>query len=486
MHYTSREHKCTSRCKPHICKPLGEATIRKIHFIISGAYKRAIRYEWISFNPVLLAETPEAPPPDPQPPTAEQAAALVNEAWRWGFGPFMWLAMVTGARRGEMCALRWEHLHVRHAQYGPHDCVEAGCQWSLHIRRAIGQDGKEFWEKDTKQHQIRMVALDIQTVAILTDLRDRAERIARMLGIELASDAFIFAKSPDGQTPYLPESMSKRYARIAKRLKLNTTLKSLRHFSATELIAEGVDIRTVAGRLGHSGGGTTTLKVYAAFLSARDQHASTVLMHRMPAKPQPVLVSIDRGLADPQTPFETVAAELFCAMLDGAYPPGTPLPSVKELALAHSVSMSTAQRAMTVLKDKGVIKATSGTRAVAMPIDETDPAVIALREHRGGSLATLDSARAPSANDPRQPPTSAAEPSAVGSPAALDLELLRMDVPVRKLWTEADPGNFVQLRKLMESAVKRIDGDLSRIDEYELTIRRAGEPQVIRTLVVAA
>lgn len=54
----------------------------------------------------------------PQPPTADQAATLVNEAWRWGFGPFVWLAMTTGARRGEMCALRWEHLHARHGTSG--------------------------------------------------------------------------------------------------------------------------------------------------------------------------------------------------------------------------------------------------------------------------------------------------------------------------------------------------------------------------------
>jgi DNA-binding transcriptional MocR family regulator len=210
-------------------------------------------------------------------------------------------------------------------------------------------------------------------------------------------------------------------------------------------------------------------------------------MNRMPAKPQALLDPVDRGLADPQTPFETVAAELFCAMLDGAYPPGTSLPSVKELALAHGVAVSTAQRAMMVLKDKGVITGTSGTRAVALPIDETDSAVTALREHRGGSLARLDASQAsPTGDQGQQAADATMESSETGRPAALDLELLRMDVPVRQLWTEADPGNFVQLRKLMESAVKRIDGDLSRIDEYELAIRRAGEPQVIRTLVVAA
>jgi hypothetical protein len=35
-------------------------------------------------------------------------------------------------------------------------------------------------------------------------------------------------------------------------------LHSLRHYSATELIAAGTDVRTVAGRLGHGSGGATT------------------------------------------------------------------------------------------------------------------------------------------------------------------------------------------------------------------------------------
>jgi len=52
---------------------------------------------------------------------------------------------------------------------------------------------------------------------------------------------------------------------MATKLKLRSTrLHSLRHYSATELVAAGVDLRTVAGRLGHGSSGATTLKVYAA------------------------------------------------------------------------------------------------------------------------------------------------------------------------------------------------------------------------------
>ena len=44
--------------------------------------------------------------------------------------------------------------------------------------------------------------------------------------------------------------------------------------------AAGVDIRTVAGRFGHSGGGSTTLRTYTAFVHEADQRAATALASR--------------------------------------------------------------------------------------------------------------------------------------------------------------------------------------------------------------
>jgi integrase len=54
------------------------------------------------------------------------------------------------------------------------------------------------------------------------------------------------------------------------------TLHSLRHFSASMLIASGRDVRTIAGRLGHSDA-TTTLRVYAHMVDGRDQDAADFL-----------------------------------------------------------------------------------------------------------------------------------------------------------------------------------------------------------------
>jgi integrase len=75
---------------------------------------------------------------------------------------------------------------------------------------------------------------------------------------------------------------------MAARLGINTHIHALRHYSATELIAGGADIRTVAGRLGHGGGGTTTLRVYAAWVSEADQRAANMLGPRMPRRPRPI------------------------------------------------------------------------------------------------------------------------------------------------------------------------------------------------------
>jgi site-specific recombinase XerD len=70
------------------------------------------------------------------------------------------------------------------------------------------------------------------------------------------------------------------------KLGISTHLHAIRHYSATELLASGVDLRTVAGRLGHSSGGATTLKVYAAWVARADQQASELLAARLPA-PRP-------------------------------------------------------------------------------------------------------------------------------------------------------------------------------------------------------
>jgi integrase len=94
--------------------------------------------------------------------------------------------MVAGNRRGELCGIRWRHLDLS--------------KGVLHIERAIGQCGSLTWEKDTKNDADRRIVLDRETVLLLTEHRERCALRARAIGVELAGDAFVFSRDPDGAT----------------------------------------------------------------------------------------------------------------------------------------------------------------------------------------------------------------------------------------------------------------------------------------------
>jgi integrase len=256
----------------HVCRGLSASSVRQVLWILSGAFDKAVRWKWIALNPAHQADKPALPHPDPRPPSAADASRIVTEAWRdpdWG--TFVWCAMTLGARRGELCALRWRNVDL------------ANNVVTLRHAIAVGPD-RQLVERSTRTHQQRRVVLDDETVQVLADHRRLRHERVHALGVELSPDAFVFSTAPDGSTFPLPDTMTQRYDRLAKRLGIDSHLHALRHYSATELIAAGTDIRTVAGRLGHGGGGSTTLRVYAAWLSEADQRAASVLSGRMPAR----------------------------------------------------------------------------------------------------------------------------------------------------------------------------------------------------------
>ncbi|MGH3783709.1 MAG: tyrosine-type recombinase/integrase, partial [Pseudonocardiaceae bacterium] len=266
----------------------------------------------------------------------------LNAAWtdpEWGL--LLWLTMITGSRRGEVSALRWRHVDAERAV--------------LWIHRSNAQTKAGIKEKETKTGQRRQVALDPYTIELLTEHRKLWEQRCAALGCALDPDAFLFSPAPDASMPHAPRAISQRYRRMAIKLKLRSTrIHSLRHYSATELVAAGVDLRTVAGRLGHGSGGATTLKVYAAWVAEADQRAAATMASIMP---RPVALQQARG------PYETIAASLRDDIRTGRLKPGDQLPTVAELAVAHTVAVGTAHRAMSLLKEEHLIDVTRGRRA---------------------------------------------------------------------------------------------------------------------------
>ena len=241
------------------------------------------------------------------------------------------------------------------------------------IRRAIYKDDQgALGEKDTKTHQLRRVVLDAQTVDVLREHRARCQEHGHALGIELVDGGYVFSAVPDGSEPLRPDTVTQRYKRMTGRLGIDTTLKSLRHYSATELMMAGVDIRTIAGRLGHGSGGATTLRVYAAWTAEADQRAAATLSARMPARRR--LSSVPTAISRNRVPLLTSQS---LPVPTGRLPrtseertprapfgPGDHLPTVKELAARYGVAVGTAHRALDLLSAASLVRVSCGRRAI--------------------------------------------------------------------------------------------------------------------------
>jgi integrase len=246
-------------------RPMAPATVRQVHAILRRALDQAARWGWIFANPAALASPPRLSAADIRPPTPGEVSRFVEAAYEADpdLAVLLWLAATTGARRGELCALRWSSVDLEAAEL-------------VIVRNLIQRDG-QLIEKDTKTHAARRIALFDDSLALLTEHRVRCAQRSEACGVALPGDAYVFSFDPAGRQPMHPDSVTHRFSRLTRQLGLRTRLHDLRHYAATQLIAGGVDVRTVSGRIGHAGGGATTLRVYTHFQAAADRRAAELL-----------------------------------------------------------------------------------------------------------------------------------------------------------------------------------------------------------------
>jgi integrase len=243
---------------------LGAQSIRHVHALIRRLLNQAVKWNWITVSPAGKASPPRVIRKEMRLPTADavvRVLALADERDP-DFGCFLRLAVVTGARRGEVCALRWTDID------GP----------SLHISRSVfGSREEDLQEKDTKTHATRRITLDQRTLEALEAQKARSRGRSASCGVKLARDAFLFTGEPDGSVPWRPGRVTLAFRRLCDEAGIEPVrLHDLRHFAATQMLAAGVPVRTVAGRLGHANA-ATTLNVYAHVLESSDEEAASVL-----------------------------------------------------------------------------------------------------------------------------------------------------------------------------------------------------------------
>ncbi|HVL94160.1 MAG TPA: tyrosine-type recombinase/integrase [Acidimicrobiales bacterium] len=156
--------------------------------------------------------------------TEVQAILAAAEAYDLRVSAFVRTVAATGARRGEVCAIRWSDVDW-----------QAG---SVRIDEAVinAKGGAQVKGPKTRA-SIRLIALDAGTVDVLADLRADRERLAATCDVDLAPDGFVFATDPTGVAPPHPDGLSHAFVRVRRRagVAADVHLHSLRHFQSTVL-----------------------------------------------------------------------------------------------------------------------------------------------------------------------------------------------------------------------------------------------------------
>ena len=215
--------------------------VRDVHVILSGALGMAARWGWIPFNPALMARPAAGkgksrPVPTPQQ-VRELFGALTDEP---DFAVFLRLSTTAGLRPSEICALRWLDLDL--------DAATVSINGSVVTVKSLS---RKYARKDPKStHGERLLALDATTVEALRAHQARCEQLAGQFDGRLDPQAYVFARTPDGRTPLRPDTVSKRFTALVRRLGHDYTLYGLRHFMATQLGAVA-EAGTVRERMGH-------------------------------------------------------------------------------------------------------------------------------------------------------------------------------------------------------------------------------------------
>jgi integrase len=244
---------------------LSPQTRRHIHRVLHGALARAVELRLLSRNPAAAFKKRLARVERHEMVvlSAEQSVLLLKAIkHRRIYWPVL-LALATGARRGEILAIRWRHIDL---DGGLLQIVE-----SMEHTRAGGLRFKP--PKSGKHRAITLPGFAIEELR--RRRREQAEELLR-LGVRLDGGTLVCGRA-DGEL-MLPSSLSHEWNKVAGKIEgvPRVRFHDLRHSHATALLANGVPLKVVSERLGHSTI-TLTADTYAHVTAAMQEDAAQKL-----------------------------------------------------------------------------------------------------------------------------------------------------------------------------------------------------------------
>lgn len=239
---------------------LSAQTVKHHHRVLSQALHQAVRWRVLHSNPCDHAD-----PPRP----AHREMRIIDEA---GAGALLsaldgsplqipvLLALTTGMRRGEILALRWQDLDLDRG--------------ALSINRTLEETETDLAVKEPKTERSRRT-IALPGLAVEALRRHRAQQAEQRLkaGPAYAADRDLVCCRADGEL-LSPRSVSKAFAKLARKRGLKLRFHDLRHSHISHLLAAGVHPKVASERAGHASV-SITLDVYSHVVPGMQEDAAS-------------------------------------------------------------------------------------------------------------------------------------------------------------------------------------------------------------------
>ena len=239
--------------------PLAPASKTKLKSAFSVLYSHAIRYEWLTFNPISKVRTSSKRLREKDVLSPAEFQALLEQLSVRDRAMVL-LAGSTGLRRSEMIALTWTDVNTLTLEVN----VLRSC-----VRNRFGDTKTECSRRPVPLHPLVLAAL----------LEWKEESLYK-------KDAdFLFPSIRlNGEKPLSPDSLLKRSIRPALQragiVGKQIGWHNFRHSLATNLRAMGVDVKVAQELLRHANS-RTTLDIYTRAVSQQKREANTKLVEML-------------------------------------------------------------------------------------------------------------------------------------------------------------------------------------------------------------
>lgn len=220
---------------------LSPTSVRRIHSVLHKALATAVKWQLLPRNP---ADAVDAPKPARKPMQYLKASQVIDFLQALAdsndtYGPLYLTAIMTGLRRGELLALRWDDLNLGNA--------------ILSVRRSAAKlhDGTIILQEPKTKEGERSVALPSNVVEALLKHREQQAEHKGKLGKAYCDKCLIFANEFGGVIN--PSNLQRHYKKMLTRAGLpEIRFHDLRHTHATLMLEQGVHPKIVQERLGHN------------------------------------------------------------------------------------------------------------------------------------------------------------------------------------------------------------------------------------------